>query len=198
MTPTPGAYPPPQPQKKSNVLIWILVAVGSLFLIGVAVVVGGGLFVAHKVKDFAETRDGKVVLKQDGKDVVISSGGSGSNGSVEVKSADGTVKFGAGADAKLPGWLPSYPGASTQGVYSAQTAAGASGSFSFKSSDSVAKVAEFYQDGLKSSGLKIASTIQSGQGSMIVAEDEDKKRTATVIIGSSEGRTTVSVTYTAK
>ena len=189
--------PNPHPQKKSNVLVWILVAVGSLFLIGLAVVVGGGLFLAHKVKNFAETRDGKLVLKQDGKDVVISSGGRGSNGSVEVKSADGTVKFGAGADAKLPSWLPSYPGASTQGVYSAQTAEGASGSFSFKTSDSVAKVAEFYQDGLKSSGLKIASTIQSGQGSMIVAEDEDKKRTATVIIGS-EGQTTVSVTYTAK
>jgi|SRR5580704_5083236 hypothetical protein len=188
MTPTP-------PQKKSNVLIWILVAVGSLFLIGFAVVVGGGLFLAHKVKDFAETRDGKLVLKQDGKDVVISSGGT--SGSVEVKSADGTVKFGAGADAKAPGWLPNYPGASAQGVYSAQTAAGSSGSFSFKTSDSVAKVADFYEHGLKSSGLKIASTIQSGQGTMMVAEDEDKKRTATVIIGP-DGQTTVSVTYSAK
>ena len=197
MTPNPGAYPPPQPQKKSNVLIWILVAIGSLFLIGFAAVVGGGLFLAHKVKDFAETRDGKLVLKHDGKDVVISSGGSGSNGSVEVKSAEGTLKFGAGADAKAPGWLPNYPGASIQGVYSAQTAEGSSGSFSFKTSDSVAKVTEFYQDGLKSAGLKIASTIQSGQGTMMVAEDEDKKRTATLIIGS-DGQTTVSVTYSAK
>jgi hypothetical protein len=190
-------YPPPPPQKKSNVLIWILVAVGGLFLIGFAVIVGGGLYVAHRVKDFAETRDGKLVLKQDGKDVIISSGEKGSNGSFEVKSADGTVKFGAGADAKVPSWVPSYPGANNQGVFSAQTKEGASGTFTFKTSDSVSKVTEFYQDGLKSSGLKINSTLQSGQGTVIVAEDEDKKRTATVIVGS-ENQTTVSVTYSAK
>jgi hypothetical protein len=200
MNPNPGLYPPQPPpplQKKSNVLIWILVAVGCLFLIGFAGIVGGGLYVAHRVKDFAETRDGKLVLKQDGKDVVISSGGKGANGSFEVKSADGTVKFGAGTDAKVPSWVPSYPGASNQGVFSAQTKEGASGSFTFKTSDSVSKVAEFYDDGLKSSGLKINSTVQSGQGTMIVAEDEDKKRAATVIIGS-DNQTTVSVTYTAK
>jgi len=196
MSTNPGAYPPAPPPKKSNVLLWILAAVGGLFLIGFAVIVGGGLFIAHKVKDFAEVRDGKVVVKKDGKDVVISSAGKGSDGSIEVKSADGTVKFGAGADAKIPSWLPAYPGASTaKGVYSAQSKEGVSGSFSFTTSDSPSKVAEFYQEQFKSSGLKITSSVQTGEANMISAEDEGKKHTAAVIIGAADGRTTASVTY---
>ncbi|HME06480.1 MAG TPA: hypothetical protein VKG25_05490 [Bryobacteraceae bacterium] len=195
MSTNPGAYPPAPPPKKSNVLLWILAAVGGLFLIGFAVIVGGGLFIAHKVKDFAEVRDGKLVVKKDGKDVVISSSAKGSDGSVEIKSADGTMKFGAGVDAKIPGWLPSYPGATTQGVYSAQTKEGVSGSFSFKTSDSPSKVAEFYQEQFKSSALKITNSVQSADASMMSAEDEGKRHTATVIIGAADGATSVSVTY---
>lgn len=194
MATNPGAYPPAPPAKKSNVLIWILAAVGGLFLLGFAVIVGGGLFLAHKVKDFADVQDGKVTIKNAGKDVVISSG-KGADGSIEFKSADGSLKLGAGADAKLPTWLPAYPGAASQGVYSAQTNAGAGGSFGFTTSDSPSKVADFYEEHFKSSGLKIASTVKTGEANIISAEDEGKKRSATVIIGSSDGQTTASVTY---
>ena len=111
MSTNPGAYPPAppperSPAKKSNILLWILVAVGSLFLIAFAVVISGGLFIAHKVKDFAEVRDGKVVVKKEGKDVVISSSGKDSDGSVEIKLAGGSMKFGGGAGAKIPAWVP--------------------------------------------------------------------------------------------
>ncbi len=46
----PQAAVPPPPAKKSNVLLWVLVAVAGLFLLLGIAVVGGGLFLAHKVK----------------------------------------------------------------------------------------------------------------------------------------------------
>jgi hypothetical protein len=193
----PGGYPPSPQPKKSNVLLWILVGVFGLFMIGAIAIVGGGLFIAHKVKDFAEVRDGKVTLKKDGKDVVISSG-KGSDGTVEIKSADGTVKFGAGSDAKFPSWVPVYPGSTQQGVYSAQTKEGASGSVAFKTSDSVSKVADFYQQQFKAAGMQVTNSIQAGDSSMLSAQDEGKNRTATVIIGTGDGQTTASVTYVQK
>ncbi len=200
MSTNPGAYPPAppperSPAKKSNILLWILVAVGSLFLIAFAVVISGGLFIAHKVKDFAEVRDGKVVVKKEGKDVVISSSGKDSDGSVEIKSAGGSMKFGGGAGAKIPAWVPAYPAAAAQGVYSAQTKEGATGSFRFQTSDSPAKVAEFYRQEFQSAGLKITSSVQTVDANMVGAEDEDKKHSAAVMISAKDGKTSVSVTY---
>jgi len=46
---TPPQAPPPA-QKKSNVLLWILLGVGGLVMIAVIGVVATGFFIAHKVK----------------------------------------------------------------------------------------------------------------------------------------------------
>lgn len=147
--------------------------------------------------NFEDAKKGKLVLQEDGKDsVVISSSGSGANGAVEIKSADGTVKIGAGG--KVPAWLPDYPSSDPQGTFSANSKDGASGSFAFKTKDTPDKVTRFYEDAFKSSGMKIASTISTGAGSMMTGEDEAKAHTAIVMVGSEGGETSVSVTYTVK
>jgi hypothetical protein len=93
---------PPVPAKKSNVLLWVLIGVGGFFFLIVVVVLAGGLFVAHKVRE----------------------------GHFEMKSADGTVQI--GGDAKLPTWVPEYPGSKPQNAFSAQVRDGRSGTFMFK------------------------------------------------------------------
>ncbi|HLJ18123.1 MAG TPA: hypothetical protein VKV15_26760 [Bryobacteraceae bacterium] len=141
-----------------------------------------------------------VMIGDDGKQVEISASGNGPNGNVQIKSSDGTMKFGGGD--KAPAWVPAYPGSSPQGNFSAQGPEGSTTTFSFKTKDSPDKVRSYYADAVKSGGLKVTNTY-SGQGAtgssaMMTAEDSDKKRTLLVMIGTSEGDTTVNVTASEK
>lgn len=151
-----------------------------------------------------QVKDGKISFKGDGKDeeVTISAKGSGDTGSVEMKSKEGTAKFGAGAAAKLPDWFPSYPGASTQGVFSSETADGVSGSFGFSTTDSIDKVVKFYDDNLKEAGFKTTTNTVQQNGVLnmesLAAEDGAKKRTALVTAITEQGSTKVSVVFTSK
>jgi hypothetical protein len=143
-----------------------------------------------------DAKKGRFTFSEDGKEAVsITSGGA--SGGMEMKSADGTVKI--GGDTKVPTWVPDYPGSDPKGVFSANAKDGDTGSFAFKTRDASNKVIKYYQDEFQSSGLKITNNISSlnGQSSagMLVAQDETKKRTVTVIIGQDSGRTAVSVTY---
>ena len=249
----PGVPPGP---RKTNPLVWILIAIGGLFMLLAIVVIGGGLFIAHKVKqagfdpglmksnpalaitkmmaatnpdvevvsvsdsdqkvtvrdkktgktftmNFDDAKNGKFVFQEQGKDaVVVSSSGTGADGSVEIKSADGSVKIGAGAGGKIPTWVPDYPGSDPQGVFAAQNKEGSSGSFSFKTKDPADKVAKFYEDGFKSSGLKVTSNVTSANGkasgAFLSAEDDAKTHTGIIAIASEGAETTVSVTYNVK
>lgn len=132
-----------------------------------------------------------VVTDDEGKEAKISVAGDGNNGSVSVESADGTVKFGAGS-AKAPAWVPIYPGASTQGAYSAETKDGSQNTFTFKTKDAPAKVIAFYQDQLKSAGFTVTQVV-SDQGGMVTGEMSDKTKTITVTVGSSSEGTEGSV-----
>ena len=145
---------------------------------------------------FADAKNGKFVFKEDGKDAVTMSA-SGANGGLEVKSADGSVKFGGAA--KIPAWVPDYPGSEPQGAFSASGKDGEGGSFAFKTKDASGKVVKYYEDQFQSLGLKVTSnmTSQNGEPSagILVAEDAASKHTVTVIVGKDSGETSVSVSY---
>ncbi len=240
---------PPPPPQKSSALKWILIGVGSFFVLIVLAVAGLGLFVVHKAKQagldteliqrnpglavakmaiatnpnlemvsadedrhvitvrnkqsgkvetmsWDDAKNGKFTFTEDGKEAfTIRSGGA--NGNVEMKSADGSMKI--GGNIKVPTWVPDYPASDPQGVFSAQGKDGDSGSFAFKTRDASDKVIKFYRDEFESSGLKITSNLTGNSGSssagMLVAQDDAKKHTVTVIIGQDSGQTSVSVTY---
>jgi hypothetical protein len=93
---------PPAPPKKSNVLLWVLIGVGGFFFLIVVLVLAGGLFIAHKVRQT----------------------------NFEFKSADGTVQI--GGNAKIPTWVPDYPGSSPRTAFTAQGREGRTGTFTFK------------------------------------------------------------------
>jgi len=158
---------PPVPAKKSNVLLWVLIGVGGFFFLIVVVVLAGGLFVAHKVRQ----------------------------GHFEMKSGDGsTVQV--GGEAKIPAWVPNYPASNPQSIFSAQSANGRSGTFSFRTNDSADRVARYYRDQLEASGYKLSAVVTSGSSQVITAEDGN--RTVNVVTSGRGNQTSVNVTYASK
>ena len=169
-----------------------------------------GIVTVHNKKEgktftvnLEDAKKGKFVFQEEGKEAVtLNATGDGKTGAVEIKSAEGTLKIGGGQNARVPTWVPDYPGSEPTVAYSAQSKDGESGSYQFKTKDAADKVAKFYEEGLKSSGMKISTTISasggSGNGGMIIGEDEGKKHSTIVLLGSDEGSTTVSVTFTVK
>lgn len=148
--------------------------------------------------NFEDAKRGKFVFEgPDGSRV----SGDGKNGTVVVQSPEGTTKFGSGT-AQVPTWIPSYPGSSPEGSYSAQGVEGSSATYSFKTKDAIDKVSSFYQDNLKSAGFTITNTVLStdknSSGGMLSAEDAGKKRTVVVTLGTDNGETTVAVMFSEK
>jgi archaellum component FlaG (FlaF/FlaG flagellin family) len=135
-----------------------------------------------------------VVTDSDGKQSSVKVDTSGANGGVTLQSADGTVKFGSAAGTSAPAWVPVYPGSSPQNTMSSTTPDGSQNTFTFKSPDAASKIIAYYSDQLKSGGFSINMTTNTEQGGMVQATDEGKKRTISVIVGSSAEGTETAVT----
>lgn len=110
-----------------------------------------------------------------------------------------TMTFGAG---KLPSWVPSYPGSTPQMNISATgdsaDGSGEGGNFTYTTSDPASKVLAFYQDKAKDMGMKVNMTTTTADAGMVIATDDATHRSITAIIGNSDGKTTVNITYGAK
>jgi hypothetical protein len=152
--------------------------------------------------NFDEVKKGKIVFKGNGQQATIQAHGEGQNGTVEINSPQGTVKFGAGAGAKTPEWVPSYPGVTPQSTFSMQGGDGSGGSFQFTTKDSAKSVLSFYEQSLKQSGFGITANItgntDTASGGMISAEDTATKRTVVVTVGTENGATSVNVLFGTK
>jgi hypothetical protein len=152
--------------------------------------------------NFDDVKKGRIVFKGNGQQTTLQAHGEGGNGTLEINSPQGSVKFGAGADAKTPAWVPAYPGVSPQSTFSMQGGDGSSGSFQFTTKDSAKDVLSFYEQGLKQAGLAINANFTGNTGNesggMISAEDTATKRTVVVTVGMDKGATTVNVLFGTK
>lgn len=108
------------------------------------------------------------------------------------------VQVSGGAAAKLPDWVPSYPGSNPEGNFSATGGEGEGGMASFKTSDPASKVLEFYQNEFKSAGYKTSSTSTGTEGGMVIGEDEANKRTIMATVSAADGSTQVMLNYATK
>jgi hypothetical protein len=207
---------PPLPPKKSNALLWVLVGIGGFFLLIALVVVGGIAYVARnptlvmsKMIAAANPNVEVISVNKGSQQITLRDKKTGEsynitfddvkNGKFSMKSSNGRATFTMGGKAKAPAWVPEYPGSDPQSAFSAQGQDSDSGTFTFKTRDPSDKVTRFYQDQLPNSGLKISSHVTtSGSSSMLVAEDDAKKHTVTVIVSADNTNTTVAVTYANK
>ena len=121
-------------------------------------------------------------------------------GTMEIRGADGAVaQFGGSTE--LPSWVPSYPGATSEGVYTAQDATQESGTFTASTTDSLDDVFAYYRGQLQNGGYKITENRYSspqGDGAMLVGEAQDGGQTLTFTLQASEGKTQVMGGYTKK
>ena len=132
-----------------------------------------------------------VVIGDDGKQSTVSVNDSG----LSAQGADGsTLKLGADAGNNAPSWVPQYPGSTPKGAFSSSSAEGSQNTFTFKSSDPVAKILAFYTDQMKSAGFTISLTSTTETGGLIQAQDETKKRTLMVTVSNGTDGNDTSVT----
>jgi hypothetical protein len=107
-----------------------------------------------------------------------------------------------GSESKIPSEVPVYPGAKVEGNFSV-TGNGADGQgsaaqYSFSTPDAPSQVLAFYHEKLESSGMKLALNTTTGDGGMLMAEDDTHGQAITVIVGKSSAGSSISVTTRVK
>ena len=147
-----------------------------------------------------DIKNGRIDLRgPKGERSTIQAQADGGNGSVEINGPNGSMKFGAGANAKIPDWIPMYPGATAQANFSMQGGDASGGTFSYTTPDSSEAVMAFYDRTLKAAGFKITPHISANSGgssgALVSAEDEATKRTLMITLGTDKGSTAVNVIY---
>jgi hypothetical protein len=152
--------------------------------------------------DFRDIKKGRFSLEgEDGEKVDLEAKGEGESGSLTVNGPDGSMQFGAGSAAKIPAWVPKYPGAQVVGTFSAQSGQGDGGTFQLKCSGSVEAVAAFYEREIKSAGMTVQKhSMQSGGKStiMVMGENESDGRTLSATVADADGGTTAQIIYGTK
>lgn len=200
---------------KTSPLVWVLVAVVGLFVLGGIVVVGGGFFLARSIARNPEAVLAKIITatnpdaevvrtdtgarqftirdKRTGQEVTMSFDDV-KNGRLKFSAIDEqgkTAHLEIGGAAKLPSWVPAYPGASLQagitGSGNDGDSAGEGGMVTFTTADAPSKVMSFYQDKCKELGMKVELTTATSDGGMMTAVDDDGQRTIHVMVGSGSG-----------
>ncbi|MCC7496798.1 MAG: hypothetical protein IT160_04415 [Bryobacterales bacterium] len=144
--------------------------------------------------NFEDAKQGKFVFEEEGKAPVTIETDSSGGGGIHMRSGEGSMDF--GGSAKVPGWIPAYPGAQSQAVLASSTSEGESGTVSFLTTDPVETAGPQYVSLLTSNGYQIESQTKLPQGFIISAKNGN--RTLGVIIGTDSGKTTIGVTYSNK
>jgi hypothetical protein len=152
--------------------------------------------------DFEEVKDGRIRWSTGEGEVTIDASGDEEGTVVSVTDDKGkTVKLTAGAEAsgELPDWLPLYPGTEPQGRHAMTGDEGIRGAFQLETDDPVSEVVEFYRSSLSEEGLSVNTNVFSGdageQGGLVTGSNDAEGRSVTVMVGTEDGRRTISVTY---
>ncbi len=152
--------------------------------------------------DFRDIKNGRFSFEgEDGKRVDLQAQGEGDSGSLTVKGPDGTMQFGGGSAAKIPAWVPQYPGGQVIGTFSAQGGQGDAGTFQLKCSGTVEAVAAFYEREIKAAGMTVQKhTMQSGNTNMIMVMGENTSdgRSVNATVSSTDQGTVAQIVYQTK
>jgi hypothetical protein len=123
------------------------------------------------------------------------------HGSLTLKADDEDGKTGSleiGGSAKIPTWIPKYPGSHPEATFSASgesdDGVGEAGNFTFKTDDPSSEVLSFYRQKAKELGMTLHSA-DAGEAATVVARDDERRRFLKIVAISGSGETAVNVTY---
>ena len=104
-----------------------------------------------------------------------------------------TVDGAAAANVDMPAFAPRYPGSTIVSAIQSQTAERTSHMVNIETSDSVDKVAAFYEKAFADAGLSVTSRMMTAEGGLMGAEGAGKK--ASIAVSVDEGKTMAVVSY---
>lgn len=236
---------PGAPQKKSNLVWWILGGCLGLILLVVLATGIGGFVIFQRFKNAGidselfktnpalaaakmatamnpnveivstDDKTGEIVIrdKKTGKEttmrfdsdkqelVVVDEQGKkatikvrDNEGGIEAESGGERVRIGGAA--RLPGWIPAYPGATTQGLGSTERPGDSQYTFSLTMNDSLEKVAAYYRDELRKAGFDVDSSAATPGAEILQAKSAG--RTIQIMFTKSDGGTLAAITATEK
>jgi hypothetical protein len=145
--------------------------------------------------DLERIREGKLAFTSDDKEVHVEAG----EGGLRVRSSDGETAVIGNSPARLPPWLPAYPGADMRGGMAATNKDKESALVGFRTADSFGKVLDFYTEALRNNGFTVdAKTIITDTTAVLSAKSESPRRSAVINIQSEHGETNVALMFSGR
>jgi major membrane immunogen (membrane-anchored lipoprotein) len=115
------------------------------------------------------------------------------DGSMMVKTDEGTMQTGNTLPADWPTDVEIYAGATVSWSATTNQANGKAGSaIVFTTGDSEQAVVDFYKKSMKDNGWTVQTTMQTGEGVVLVA-NKDKRALSLSVVRTDEGTTTVTL-----
>jgi hypothetical protein len=149
--------------------------------------------------NFRDIKEGHISFEDEsGGQVDIQTKGEGDSGSMTVTGPDGNLRFGSGAEANIPTWVPKFPGGQVEGTFAMQGGKQTGGTFQIKCNASPNDVAAYYEREMKGAGMKIQKhTAQMDEGTtvVVVGENPSDRRTVSASAASSGTGSIVTVIY---
>jgi hypothetical protein len=142
---------------------------------------------SEKKEVTVDTGNGKVTVNSNG-----------NQGQMSITSNDGksTIEFNT-ANAKLPAFVPTYPGATVTNTITGTDGNGSGGTVVFTTADSPQTVIGFYKQRL--GGMKEAMAVTTGDAMMWSANDEANKRGVQITASKAgDGKTQAQVIWQGK
>ena len=115
-------------------------------------------------------------------------------GGLEAEAGGGRVRIGAGA--RVPAWIPAYPGAAVQGLAATESAAETQYVFSVATGDALDEVSAYYRKELRQAGFDVDSRAATPAAEILRASNAG--RTVQIMLSKSEGGTLAAVTAAEK
>lgn len=146
---------------------------------------------------FDDIAQGKFTIKNAKGETVTMDASNAEKQGVVVTGPEGQTVIG-GSQSAPPDWVQLYPGASQNGGMRNEKGKSVNGSYAMETADSNENVSKYYGEQLKAAGYETnftATRTADGDMTMINATKDAGKRTLTVMIQSTGGKTHIGLSY---